>query len=152
MIGHFYELPIPFRILVEKEEELNRNLELPVCDLKKSIAQNIYLIITSEFKEHRFDESYGCELWDMDFELIANENMWLDRIRKSILKSVVTHEKRLYDINVDLDISQDEQITTLKNTRSVKKRLSIYVTGTIRETGESFPFNTNIYLSPLSLE
>ena len=146
MVKHYYELPLRFDSLIQ------RNQDLPTCDLKKSIAQNIYLIITSKFREHRFDETYGCELWDMDFELVANQNMWLDRIRKSILKSVVRHEIRLYDINVDIDITQDEQLSTLKQTTAVKKKLTIFVRGLVRETGEELPFTTNIYLSPLSLD
>ena len=65
----YYELPINFSSLMQK------NNELAACDLKKSIAQNIYLIITSRFRENRFDDSYGCELWDMDFELVHNESL-----------------------------------------------------------------------------
>ncbi|HRH49192.1 MAG TPA: GPW/gp25 family protein [Panacibacter sp.] len=146
MIQHYYELPIKFNELIK------RNRELATCDLKKSIAQNIYLTITSKFKENRYDETYGCELWDMDFELVSNENAWIEKIRKSVLKSVTKHETRLFNINVEIDITQDEQVLTLKNSKSVKKRLSIFVNGIIAETGEPFPFNTNIYLSPLSLD
>jgi len=146
MVNHYYELPIDFKLLISK------NGELATCDLKQSIAQNIYLIITSKYKENRFDDSYGCELWDMDFELVANENMWLERIRKSVYNSIVKHEPRLDNINVDIDITMDEQVTTLKRTLSVKKRLTINVNGNIAQTGESFPFSTNIYLGPLSLD
>jgi len=146
MVNHYYELPIDFKLLISK------NGELATCDLKQSIAQNIYLIITSKYKENRFDDSYGCELWDMDFELVANENMWMERIRKSVYNSVIKHEPRLYDVIVDIDIILDESITTLKSTKSVKKRLTIYVKGSVTQTGEAFAFNTNIYLSPLSLD
>ncbi|GAA4343138.1 GPW/gp25 family protein [Flaviaesturariibacter amylovorans] len=146
MVKHYYELPIRFSSL------LKRNSDLNTCDLKKSIAQNLYLIITSKFEEHRYDKSYGCELWDMDFELIANQNLWLERIRKSVANSVTRHEVRLYEIAVEIEIGQDENLTSLKDSKSVKKKLSIYIKGRIRETGEEFPFSTTIYLSPLSLD
>ena len=146
MVQRYYELPINFEILISK------NRELRTCDLKQSIAQNIYLIITSKYKENRYDESYGCELWDLDFELVSNENMWLEKIRRSVFNSVMKHEPRLYDVSVDIDITMDEQVTSLKSTRSVKKRLTIFVKGYVTKTGEPFEFNTNIYLSPLSLD
>jgi phage baseplate assembly protein W len=146
MLKSYYEMPLQFRRLMK------RNTDLPTCDLKKSIAQNIFLIITSKFNEHRFDTSYGCELWDMDFEIVVNESMWTEKIRKSVQVSVEKHETRLYDIDVQIEVAQDENVFGLKNEKSVKKLLSIFVKGTISETGESFPFNTKIFLSPLSLE
>jgi phage baseplate assembly protein W len=146
MINHYYELPIKFRHLMKA------GAELKTCDLRQSIAQNIFLIITTMYKENRYDESYGCALWDLDFELVSNENLWLETIRKSVFSSVLKHEKRLYDVSVDIEVGMDEQISTLKGERTVKKRLTIFVRGNINQTGEQFSFNTNIFLSPLSLE
>jgi phage baseplate assembly protein W len=146
MINHYYELPIKFKNLMKAGSELK------TCDLRQSIAQNIFLIITTMYKENRYDESYGCAIWDLDFELVSNENLWLETIRKSIYESVLKHEKRLYEITVEIEVSMDEQVTTLKGDKTVKKRLTIYVRGYINLTGEAFSFNTNIYLSPLSLD
>lgn len=170
-MNRYYQLPINFKTLIggnekeveeEKEREKGRgkkrekgesiNNELPTCDLKQSIAQNIFLIITTKYKENRYDESYGCEIWDMDFELVSNENMWLETIRKSINVSVAKHEPRLYNVSVDVDVTMDEQVTTLRSTKTVKKRLRIVVKGRINENGEPFSFDTNIYISPLSLD
>jgi phage baseplate assembly protein W len=125
---------------------------LNTCDLRQSLAQNIFLIITTMYRENRFDESYGCAIWDLDFEMVSNENLWLETIRKSIFASVLKHEKRLYDVSVEIEVSMDEQVATLKGEKTVKKRLTIFVRGNINQTGELFSFNTNIYLSPLSLE
>ncbi len=146
MTPRYYELPIKFDLL------MSRNVELPLCDLKKSIAQNIYLIITSRFRENRYDDSFGCELWDMDFELVHNESMWVERIRKSVLNSIINHETRIYSIYTDIQISQEEKIFSLNKSMGVKKRLTIKVDCKIKETGEDYMFNTNIYLSPISLD
>lgn len=146
MVNQYYKLPIQFESLMQ------RNMDLSTCDLKRSIAQNIYMIITSKYREHRFDESYGCELWDMDFEVIPNENTWLDRIRRSIAIATIRHETRLDEVHVDVSIGQDEQLYSLKNTKAVKKRLTIYVNATLKQTGEPFTFTTVIYLSPMSLD
>jgi len=131
---------------------MSTHKELPTCDLRQSIAQNIFLIITTKFKEHRYDESYGCEIWDMDFELVSNENKWLETIRKSVDNAIAKHEPRLYDISVDTDVTMDEHVSTLKSTKTVKKKLRIYVRGRLKQNGDSFSFNTNIYISPLSLD
>lgn len=146
MAQYLYEMPIRFSKLMKGRESL------PTCDLKKSIAQNIFLLITSRHREHRFDETYGCAIWDLDFELVDNENRWLEQIRKSVYNSVSRHEPRLDDISVDIEITLDDQVSSFNFSRSVKKRLTIYVKGTIATTGEEFPFSTNIYLSPLSLD
>lgn len=174
MLNRYYRLPIDFKTLTgrkekedgdedeeaEKEQERGRNWakvksvnhELPTCDLRQSIAQNIFLIITSKHRENRFDDSYGCEIWDMDFELISNENSWLETVRRSIDVSVARHEPRLYDVSVDVDVTLDEQVVTLRSTKTVKKRVRIIVKGRINENGEPFYFDTNIYISPLSLD
>ena len=56
----------------------------------------------------------------MDFELISNENRWLETVRKSIYNSVVKHERRLYDISVDVDITLDDTIATFSLAKSIK--------------------------------
>lgn len=146
MVESFYQIPIKFSKLKQKNQELAR------CELTLSIRQNIYIIITSKFQEHRFDNTYGCELWEMDFELIANENLWLEKIRKSILQSVFKYERRLNDIDVNLRILQEEQETRYNNVRSIKKKLEIKVDGKLVETGEPLNYNLNIFISPLSLD
>jgi len=146
MFNYYYDLPLKVKNLMSFKNDLK------TCDLRQSIAQNIFLIITTKFNENRFDESYGCKIWDMDFELVFNENIWLETIRKSISSSIVKHETRLCDISVEIDTKMDETITTIHNTKSVKKMLVVFVKASIGETGEYFSFNTSIYLSPLSLD
>jgi len=142
----YYQIPIKFSALTTRNEDLAN------CGLPQSIAQNIYIIITSKFKEHRFDESYGCELWNMDFELITNENLWIEKIRKSIHISVSKYEKRLDGIEVTVKILQEEQVSRYNNTKAVKKKLEIRIEGKVTETGEPYFSEMNIYLSPLSLD
>ena len=142
----YYDLPIRFERLKQK------NKELPTCDLVKSIAQNILLIITSKYNEHRFDKSYGCEIWESDFELIANITSWKEKIRKSILSTLTAHEKRLLEYNVDVDVNEEEIKIEQKNLMTVKKRLMVKIKAKTRKTGEPFYFETKLFISPLSLD
>lgn len=146
MKGNYYQIPIQFSLLKSK------NKELPSCGLQHSIAQNIYMIITSGFQEHRFDNTFGCELWEVDFELITNENLWLEKVRRSILGSVGKYEQRLDDLVVNLKILQETQDSRYNSTKSIKKKLEIKVEGKILQTGEPYYSSMNIYLSPLSLD
>ncbi len=143
---HNYELPIKFAALMRP------NNDLPTCELKKSIAQNIYLIITSKYNEHRFDPTYGCEIYDMDFELILNENTWREKISKSVMVSLRRHEQRLENMNASVDITEEEFRNPNSGVKGIRKKISITMSGTIRETGEPFNFQTHLYLGPISSE
>ena len=118
----FYNLPINFSKLKEK------NQELPTCNLNKSIAQNIFLMITS------------------------NINSWKDNVQKSILQTLLFHELRLTEIRVDIEVNEEEITIEHKNVVAIKKRLEIWVNAITKKTGEPFVFNTKLFISPLSLD
>src|ERR1700744_1006601 len=96
----YYELPINFSTLMQT------NHDLPTCELKMSIAQNINLIITSKYNEHRFDDTYGCVIWNMDFELVLNENAWREKVNQSVMQSLKRHEKRLEIYNTSVYMNE----------------------------------------------
>lgn len=142
----YYELPLKFNSLFQ------RHREFPTCDLKRSIALNIYLIITSKFNEHRFDPDYGCSIWDLDFETHSNPNALRVKIQNSIVQSVRKNELRLYDIRAEVDLTEEEYKFQLKETLAIKKTVHITINGNITETGEPFVFSTKLFLSPLSMD
>ena len=143
--GHFYKLPLQTSIGIEGGE-------LPRCDLDASIKRNLDLIIMTKFGEHRCDSSYGCEIWDLDFELIVSARLWEEKLRQSLLKSITTHEYRLANTDILVAITDIERYSAMKNSTEIKKRVDIQVSGTIKKTGEPFHFNTNLFLSPLSVD
>jgi phage baseplate assembly protein W len=140
-----YKIPLQLHLPVKGQE-------LPVCNLKQSISKNLELIITTRFGEHRADPSFGCEIWDLDFELIVSENLWEEKLRQSLLRSVTSHEKRLSNIQLSVQITEVEKFHLFKQNTEIKKRVDIQLTGTIQQTGEAFKFNSNLFLSPLSVD
>ncbi len=126
--------------------------ELATCSQVESITKNLELILTTRFGEHRSDPSFGCEIWELDFELIVSARLWEEKLRQSLLKSVITHEHRLSDTAVTVTVSDMEKFNVFKQFTEIKKKVDIHVTGIIHKTGESFSFNTNMFLSPLSLD
>lgn len=141
----YYKIPLQLSSLLEGNE-------LPNADLKESIKKTLELIIMTRFGEHRHDPSFGCEIWDLDFELIVSENKWEEKLRQSLLKSITTHEHRLSSIQLNVQITEIEKFHLLKQYAEIKKRVDIHLTATIHKTGESFKFDNSLFLSPLAVD
>eukprot|EP01035_Chromulina_nebulosa_P040182 gene40182-54332_t len=143
-------MSIPYyKIPLQLSTALDGN-ELAMVGLKQSITKNLELIITTRFGEHRCDPTFGCEIWNLDFEIIVSESIWEEKLRQSLLKSISTHELRLNDIDIAVKISEVEKQKNMKQTTEIKKRVDITLKGIIHKTGEQFFFTTNLFLSPLS--
>lgn len=141
----FYKKPFDF-------SRIFSNNPLESCDNGVSIAQHIELIIFTRFGEHRFDRDFGCEVWELDFELIVNQAMWEDRMCQSLIQAVKQQEKRLYDVEAEIKVKDVEKIFPLRRITEIKKQVDIMVSGKLVATGENYVFNTALFLSPLSSE
>jgi phage baseplate assembly protein W len=119
-------------------------------DIGASISQYIELIIFTRFGEHRHRPDFGCEIWDMDFELIISESSWEEKLRQSLVRSVTKFERRIYDVKVDIHIKEINKFYPLRNISEVKKQVEIVISGKVQKTGENYYFSTMLYLSPLS--
>ncbi|MCU0451627.1 MAG: GPW/gp25 family protein [Bernardetiaceae bacterium] len=138
----YYALPLRLDAIVDKRQAAR-------CSLKDSIAQHIHLLLTSHFHENRFDSSYGCGIWEQDFELMTGLQ-WKDQTRDYIKKSIETHERRLVKINVKVELSEQE-IGTKENKR-IKRRVTVFVEGFTRKTNEKFTYQDQIFIAPLSVD
>lgn len=141
----YYKIPLQLSGLLEGNE-------LSTCDLRDSISKTLELIIMTRFGEHRHDPSFGCEIWDLDFELIVSENKWEEKLRQSLLKSITTHEHRLSDIQLSVAITEIEKFHLFKKYTEIKKRVDISLTGVLHKTGEAFKFSNSLFLSPLCVD
>jgi phage baseplate assembly protein W len=146
MEQHYYKLPLYFEKLISKNKELEPSSK------GESIAAHVYLIITSKFGESRFDETYGCEIWDFDFVNITNHTNWKTKIVKSVENSIANHEKRLMNVKVSLDIREEDVSNNASNVVNVKKAVRISVNASLTDTNEPFNFSQKMFLSPLSFE
>ncbi|MCX2451691.1 GPW/gp25 family protein [Pedobacter sp. PLR] len=119
-------------------------------DLGKSISNHIELVIFTRYGEHRYHNDFGCEIWDLDFELIVSESIWEEKFRKSLLKSITDYEFRIYNTAVEVRITEVENVYPLRKVTEIKKKVDITVRALIKTTGEKYFFNTALFLSPLS--
>ena len=143
MSTYYYRIPIQFSTALEGHE-------LPICNLNDSISKNIELIIMTKYGEHRNNATFGCGIWDLDFELIASRNLWEERLRQSLLASIQKHERRLSNADLTVTISDLKKQYAFNQFPEIKKSVSIQLNATIKKTGTDFSFSTDLYLSPLS--
>ena len=141
----YYKLPLQLNAVMQGKE-------LPVCDVETSIQKNLELIILTRYGEHRSEPGFGCEVWDLDFELIVSARSWEEKMRQSLFKSVTAHEHRLCSVEISVAISDIENFNVFKQYVEIKKRVDIQINGVIEKTNEPFTFQTNLFLSPLSAD
>jgi phage baseplate assembly protein W len=143
-VNSFYKLPLQISGIMEGKDA-------PTCDLGASISKNIELILMTRFGEHRSDPTFGCEIWDLDFELIVSQGYWEKKMCNSILQSIVKHESRLSNIDTNVILSDVERLNSIYKHPEIRKKVEIRVKGIIKKTGEAYNFSTSLFLSPLSL-
>jgi predicted component of type VI protein secretion system len=138
----FYTLPLRLDRIVNKKLHA-------LCSLQESIAQNLYLLITTGFRELRFDHSYGCIIWEQDFEILANIK-WKDTLSHSLEETINKHEERLRNVKVNVEI--EEYRFSNKESVRIKRKLNVRIAGFIVKTNEKFEFMEQIFIAPFSLE
>ncbi len=145
MSAPFLRLPLNCERVIEGD-----NLEQ--CSLKDSIENHVKLILITKFGENRFNLSYGCEVWEFDFQRIASFNAWRDKIVVSVKESIKSNEKRLYEVMVKLVVEDEEAINSSKKTVVVRKRLRFDITAKLKLTGSSINISPTLYISPFSVD
>lgn len=141
MKGMYYKIPIDFELVMHKKDAEKISID-------NSIAQQIFLIATTSLGESKFDESFGSEIWEMDFDLLKSDNMVREFITNALHKAISMHEKRLQLSDVEV-LVQDQSIGGSEKKR-MKKRINIIVKGLVLETNRPFLFQNSFFVGPLS--
>lgn len=138
----YYALPLSFGRLCEKKDHEH-------CTLKESISQHLYLIITTALGDCLYDETYGCSIWDSDFDNEINDSRLKAQIKSGLCLSIKNHENRLENLGIEVSFSQT-LVSVGENVTSMKKKLDLVVTGTLVQTDEPFMFSGYFFMGPLS--
>ena len=141
MKGVFYKLPLDFSAITRKED-------LEKTSLEHSIAQQIILLATTSFGECKFNETFGCIIWETDFDLLMNENTFKDIISKNLKQGIRLHERRITVNEIKIKVSETR--TTVNYKITIKKRVDIVLNAIVKSTNRSFDFNAFFYVGPLS--
>jgi phage baseplate assembly protein W len=137
----YYKIPFDFESLTAKNDADKISLDT-------SVRQHLFLLATTALGECKFDETYGTEIWEMDFDLMKTDNKLKELIAGTLKKSISMHEKRLVVEDVEVFVN-DHNLGTLGKKR-MKKRVSIAIKGLILETNRAFTFNNSFFVGPLS--
>ncbi|MEO3405624.1 GPW/gp25 family protein [Mucilaginibacter sp. CAU 1740] len=143
-------MPIPLYKKPFRLSNVFQGHDLEKQDIGASISQYLELIIFTRYGEHRFMPDFGCEIWDLDFELIISESTWEEKLRQSLLRSITRYEQRIYNVQVEVHIKEVNKFYPLRNVSEIKKKVEIIVKGKMQQTGENYSFNISLFLSPLS--
>ncbi len=138
----YLDIPVAFDKIIE-QKDVRR------VDLKKSIHNMIHLITVTSYDEVKHDPFFGTEISEYDFENIYNMHSLKDELKKSILISIQNNEKRLVNVNIELQIEQVEFATRVQNKR-VKTQIIMIVNGIIDKTNEPLRHKEVFYIGPLS--
>lgn len=138
----YYKLPL-------NTASFFNGVEHDVCGIKESIAHHIHLINTSYFGECIFDSTFGCSIWEIDFDNLKSTNNLRNVIVDSLKESLKIHEKRLVSISIEVKIKQEE-LWAKDVINRIKKRLDIKVNGRVKKTNEPFTYTEYFYIGPLS--
>ena len=142
MYGIYYKTPINFKDLIGKKEVEKTNLE-------HSIAQYINLVATSSFGECKFDEMFGCKIWEMDFDLLSDQNSLKDKIRDALKNAIKSHEYRLELTEISVSVTEAKAASYNNNLR-MKKKINIVINGNVKKTNRPFNFYGYFFVGPLS--
>lgn len=141
MKGAFYKLPIDFNAIIQKKE-------LEKTSIEHSIAQQVILLATTTFGECKFDETFGSKIWEIDFDLLMNENELKGTISTTMKQSLLLHENRI-KVN-ELKVELSETMYSVDSVSRAKKRVDIIIDATIKSTNRSFNFRGYFFVGPLS--
>ena len=120
------------------------------CLIEESIAQYIMMQITSRYGEVAGRTDFGSDIWELEFNQLVKIYEWEERVRVSLLESIVKYETRLTDIKVGVSLSEIDTDIDSEKYSQVRRKAVINVSGNIIQTGVAFNFNTSLYVSPLS--
>ncbi len=138
----YLNIPFGFAEIIAKKDTSR-------VDIKTSIHNMIHLITVTSYNEVRHDPFFGTEIWKYDFENIYNTHFLKDELKKSISVSIKNNEKRLVNIQIDLQIEQVEISTRIYNKR-IKTQVRLLVSGVIEKTNEHLEHKETFFIGPLS--
>lgn len=139
----FIKLPINFLSMAQGKEAM-------FCSPEESIAQSIMMQITARYGEIAGRPRFGSEIWELEFNQLIRIYEWEEKVKQSLLETIKLYEKRLYDVEVTVDLSEVEKESRKGVKRDIRRKADIAVTGKIIHQDVPFHFNTTLYISPLS--
>jgi len=146
MINKNYKMPF------NPEKLMGEDSTVEMCSLAESIAHNLMLLITTKKRENRFDFDYGNAVWDIEFENAVTTVEWEALFVASMKDQIAKYEPRIHAVRVSVHIEYVTHTYATKRYSEVKKKAKIAINAKLTETGETYSFATELFLSPMSID
>ncbi|KQT18647.1 hypothetical protein ASG31_07400 [Chryseobacterium sp. Leaf404] len=141
-----------YRMPFSPENLMKEGGSVETCDEGESIAHNIMLLITTKKGENRYDEAYGNEVWNLEFDNGVSSGMWETIFINSLRQQIRMYEPRITDTKVDAHLEMVEHNYDTKEHTEIKKKVKIAINARLEASGERFSFATELFLSPMSID
>lgn len=139
----YIKLPINFY-------NIAKGAKSPSCSMEESIAQHLYLLITSRYGEVSGNNTFGCDIWELEFNQLVKTHKWEEQVKSSLEKSILINEKRLKDVEVKISLTEVDYEFKNKGYSQVRRKADIHIAGLILENNQDFQFGMSLYISPLA--
>ncbi len=139
----YLKLPIRFEQFFQKQR-------LDTCNIKESVLRNLHLLITTGLGENKQDNRYGARYWEHDYDVHMTNDERREEVISSIRNLVSNYEKRLRNVSVEVNVKQAEYLGG--NSRQVRRRIEIIISGYTERTNEPVRFQTGFFIGPLSFD
>jgi phage baseplate assembly protein W len=144
-VKYYYTVPFDTHALIEKQKH-------PLCSLRDSVEQNINLIIKTHLKEYRFDDNYGCLIWNKDYSTVTNVSNWKDELKSLMLSAIEKNEPRIVKLKIDLSMEEVEFTDKFRDfPLKLKNKITIHIAGIVKHLNEPFEHLEYLFFSPLSI-
>ena len=141
----YYSLPILFGDLIQKKNHSK-------CSLIQSVAQNLHLMLITRFGENRSNLTYGCGIWDDEFEILISKNEIEQNIHDSLKKSIGLYEKRITNVSISVELKQEQIGFNIGEKVRIKRKVEISITGNLVMTNETCSFKDSFFIGPISFQ
>lgn len=136
----------------DPERLMGEESAVEMCSMAESIAHNLMLLITTKKRENRFDFDYGNTVWDIEFDNGVTTVEWEALFIESIKEQIEKYEPRIYAPRINVHIEYVEHSYETKRYSEIKKKAKIAINARLTQTGETFSFSTELFLSPMSID
>lgn len=148
MEHRYYKLPLNIEALLFNGEGTG----MPTCSEEESIDRHIELILTTCPGEHKFNKSFGCRIWEMDFEIVVSRKKWEEDFTLYIREAVECFERRIRNTEVSIHVMEVTREDHITQSTAVKKKVIVHVRGQLVSTGQTCGFRYKLFLGPLATE
>lgn len=136
----------------DPERLMGEDSSVEMCSMAESIAHNLMLLITTKKRENRFDFDYGNAVWDFEFENAVTTVEWEALFVESMKDQIEKYEPRIMAPRISVHIEYVEHSYETKRYSEIKKKAKVAINAQLTETGETFSFSTELFLSPMSID